>query len=135
MIAPLLKGGAPVNGLTSTGATPLMLAAASGNADIVRALAAAGAELDLTEKAHGQSALMFASALGRTEAVKALVAAGADVTLASAVVDLSGVTAPEDALQEQIRKDQNARSAAAAQRGRAGAAAAARTRSRDRWPG
>ena len=117
VVAPLLKGGAPVNGLTSTGATPLMLAAASGNADIVRALAAAGAELDLTEKAHGQSALMFASALGRTEAVKALVAAGADVTVASAVVDLSGVTAPEDALQEQIRKDQNARSAAAGNEG------------------
>jgi uncharacterized protein len=111
--AALVKGGTPVNTRTTTGATPLMLAAASGNADIVNMLADARADLDLVEAANGQSALMFAAALGRADAVKALVARGADVKLASAVVDLSGVQAPEDFLQEQIRKDTNARSAAA----------------------
>ena len=68
-----------MNARTSTGTTPLMLAAASGNADVVTALADAGAELNLVEAAHGQSALMFAASLGRTEAVKALIAKGADV--------------------------------------------------------
>jgi ankyrin repeat protein len=117
VVAPLLKGGAPVNARTSTGTTPLMLAAASGNADVVTALADAGAELNLVEAAHGQSALMFAASLGRTEAAKALIAKGADTNLTSAVVDLSGVTAPEDVLQEALRKEQNERTAAAKNEG------------------
>ena len=117
VIAPLLKGGAPVNARTSTGATPLMLAAASGNADVVGLLADGGADLNLVEAAHGQSALMFAASLGRTEAVKVLLAKGADASLASAVVDLTGVEAPEDVLQEALRKEQNARTAAAKNEG------------------
>ena len=42
VIAPLVKGGAAVNARTATGTTPLMLAAASGNADVVRLLADCG---------------------------------------------------------------------------------------------
>jgi ankyrin repeat protein len=114
VVAPLLKGGAPVNARTSTGATPLMLAAAAGNPDVVRTLADGGADLNLVEAAHGQSALMFAASLGRTEPAKGLLAKGADASLASAVVDLSGVEAPEDVLPEALRKEQNARTAAAA---------------------
>jgi ankyrin repeat protein len=112
VVAPLVKGGAPVNARTSTGATPLMLAAAAGNSDAVRTLADGGADLNLVEAAHGQSALMFAASLGRTEAVKVLLANGADAALASAVVDLTGVEAPEDVLQEALRKEQNARTEA-----------------------
>ena len=68
----LIKGAAPIDAATATGATALMLAAAAGKAEIVSALAAAGADPNRTETAHGQTALMFAASLGRTEAVKAL---------------------------------------------------------------
>jgi ankyrin repeat protein len=116
-VAALLKGGAEVDARTSTGATPLMLAAASGDADAVIALAEGGADVNLVEGAHGQTALMFAASLGRTGAVKALLAKGAATDVHSAVVDLSDVTAPEDALQESLRQEQNARSAAAKNEG------------------
>ncbi len=106
MVAPLLKGGAPVNARTSTGTTPLMLAAAAGNPEVINALVDAGAELNLVDGAHGQSALMFAASLGRTEAVKALLAKGADVALTSAVVDLSNVEVPEETLQDSLRDQQ-----------------------------
>ena len=111
-VSPLVKGGAAVDARTGTGATALMLAAGAGNAEIVRTLAAAGAGLNLTETAHGQTALMFAASLGRTEAVAALLAAGADANVRSRVVDLSAVEVPEEVLQDELRQQQNARSAA-----------------------
>jgi ankyrin repeat protein len=119
VVTPLLKGGAPVEATTSTGTTALMLAAASGNAEVVTALLDAGAKPNAAEAAHGQTALMFAAAAGRTDAVKALLAKGADASIASAVVDLSDVVAPEDALQEALRKEDLARSAAGRSEGAA----------------
>jgi uncharacterized protein len=114
VIKALAGAGADVNARTTTGATPLMFAAASGSADAVALLAELSADPNAIESANGQTALMFAAALDRAEAVRALVQHGADATVASKTVDVSGVTAPEEVLQNQIRDAQNAKSAAAA---------------------
>ena len=126
-VSPLVKGAAVVDARTGTGATALMLAAGAGNAEIVRTLATAGAGLNLTETAHGQTALMFAASLGRVEAVAALLAAGADANVRSRVVDLSTVEVPEEVLQDELRQQQNARSAAAKNEGGAPMPAAGAT--------
>ena len=126
-VSPLVKGAAVVDARTGTGATALMLAAGAGNAEIVRTLATAGAGLNLTETAHGQTALMFAASLGRAEAVAALLAAGADANVRSRVVDLSTVEVPEEVLQDELRQQQNARSAAAKNEGGASMPAAGAT--------
>ncbi len=112
-IKALVDSGAPVNARTSTGATPLMLAAASGSTDAVTLLLDGGADLNAREAAHEQTALMFAAALDRRDVVALLLERGADTRAASKVTDLSGVVAPEDKLQQELREAQNARSAAA----------------------
>src|SRR5262249_29648321 len=96
----------------TTGATPLMLAAAAGQLDAVRALLDRKADPNATESANGQTALMFAAALDRADVARLLVERGADAARTSAVVDLNGVVPPEDALQKEIRDKQNAESAA-----------------------
>ncbi|MFN8061734.1 MAG: ankyrin repeat domain-containing protein [Vicinamibacterales bacterium] len=113
VIQALLKSAALVNAVTSTGATPLMLAAASGDLDAVTALVDGKADVNATETANGQTALMFAAAVDRAAVVKLLMARGADATVATKVVDLRGVTAPEEDLQEEIRIATQAKSAAA----------------------
>ena len=106
----LVERGAPVSTPTSTGATPLMLAAASGSADAVAALLDAGADPNAREAAHGQTALMFAAALDRAGVVSLLMKRRADAAVTSKVVDITGLTAPEDKLQQEIRDAQNAKS-------------------------
>ena len=117
----LIAGGANPAALTATGATPLMLAAASGNAAAVKLLLEQRVDADATESANGETALMFAAALDRADAIRELLAHGADPARTSKLVDLSGVTAPEETLQNTIRDAQNAKSAggAAAPRRRA----------------
>ena len=58
--------------------TPLITAAAAGDATTVKALAAAGASLNATD-AHGRTALIAAVESGQPAVAKALVAAGADL--------------------------------------------------------
>lgn len=108
----LVAAGADVNARTSTGSTALMLAAASGQNGAVATLLAHHANVNAREAASGETALMFAAALDRADVVRALVAGGADAAAASRIVDLAGVVAPEDALQQEIRDRQNAESAA-----------------------
>ena len=110
----LVDRGAAVDAATSTGATALMLAASSGSVEAVGLLLDAGADPNVTEAAQGQTALMFAAALDRSDVAVLLVKRGAGVGVASKVVDLSGVTAPEDKLQQEIREAQNARSSTSA---------------------
>jgi hypothetical protein len=110
-IARLIAGGANPGGVTSTGATPLMLASASGNSDAVKLLLEQSADANAAESANGETALMFAAALDRSDAVRELLAHGADPARTSKAVDLTGVTAPEETLQNTIRDAQNAKSA------------------------
>ena len=112
VIDALAGAGANVSATTATGATPLMLAASAGHADAVRALLDHKADPNAKESANGETALMFAAALDRADVVALLVQRGADATIASKVVDLSPLTAPEDDLQREIRDRQNAESAA-----------------------
>jgi len=112
IIKALVAAGASASSPTSTGATPLMLAAAAGQLDAVNALLDLKADPNASEKAHGETALMFAAALDRSDVARALLQRGASIGTTSAVVDLTDVTAPEDALQKEIRDKQNAESAA-----------------------
>src|SRR5262249_5273796 len=64
-----------------------------------------------TENARGETALMFAAAADRADVVKLLLTGGADPKVASRIVDLAGVVAPEDALQKEIRDKENEASA------------------------
>ena len=111
-IARLIAGGANAGTVTATGATPLMLAAASGHADAVKLLLEqAGGDANAAESANGETALMFAAALDRADAIRELLAHGADAARTSKLVDLTGVSAPEEKLQNTIRDAQNAKSA------------------------
>lgn len=88
VVAFLLKAGADVSPLTTTGAAPLHFAAASGDLPSVSALLGSGANVDVQEPEWGQTPLIFAAARGRTEAVEALLAAGADPLVTARVLDL-----------------------------------------------
>ena len=112
VIDALAAAGANVNAPTTTGATPLMLASAAGQVNAVTTLLAHHADPDATETANGQTALIFAAARDRSDVVRVLLQHGADATIASKVVDLTAVVAPEEALQNEIRDRQNAESAA-----------------------
>jgi ankyrin repeat protein len=125
VIEALAAAGASVGGATATGATPLMLASGSGNAEAVRALLDCGADPDAVESASRETALMFASALDRADVAALLLQHGAQPELTTSVVDLSGSTAPEERLQQEIREAQTAKSAAAAGNGKKAPAAPA----------
>jgi ankyrin repeat protein len=89
VIAALVRGGANVDASTTTGTTPLMLAAASGETAAIRALLDAGAHANAKELDRGDTALMFAAANNRLDAVKLMLQRGADPTIATTVVDLT----------------------------------------------
>jgi ankyrin repeat protein len=112
VIKALVTAGARAGTTTATGATPLMLAASAGQLEAVNALLDLHADANAIEKAHGQTALMFAAAFDRADVVRSLLQHGASIGTTSAVVDLTDLTAPEDALQKEIRDKQNAESAA-----------------------
>jgi ankyrin repeat protein len=128
VVETLATRGADVNARATTGATPLMFSAGSGNTEAMQALLDRGADANAAESANGQTALMFAAAAGRAEAAQLLLAHGAQTAVTSKVVDLAGVVAPEDKLQQEIRDAQNAKSAknAAAAGGAAATRAVAR---------
>jgi uncharacterized protein len=107
VIAALLAGGAEAASATSTGTTALMLAAKSGNARAVTMLVENGADVNAKERAMEQTALSFAAAYNRVEALKALLNRGADITHTTKVVDLAGLTSPdEEAIGQQIQQQQ-----------------------------
>jgi ankyrin repeat protein len=126
VIRALAAARASVGAATVTGATPLMLASRSGNTDAVRTLLDCGADPNAVESVNGETALMFASALDRADVAALLLQRGARPELTTSVVDLSGSTAPEERMQQEIRDAQTAKSAAAAGSGRKAPAAPAR---------
>ena len=83
MVERLLKAGADANG-APTGTPALMVAARTGNVEIVNSLLAHGANVNAKESAHGQTALMWAVAEKHPEAAKLLIEHGSDVHARSA---------------------------------------------------
>ena len=81
----LVNAGAQVNTRDGTrrGATALLRAVEGGHLEAVKALAAAGADLDAKTHDDGETALMAAAAEGNIEAVKVLIEAGAGLNLQS----------------------------------------------------
>jgi ankyrin repeat protein len=74
----LLRSGADANAQTRLGVTALYLAAQNGNADMVKALLAAGADANQVDGATGESILMAAIRSGSRDAVQALLSSGAN---------------------------------------------------------
>ena len=82
MVRLLLQAGARPTGAPGALA-PIMVAARSGNPDIVAALLARGADANAVEGAHQQTALMWAVANSHPQAVSVLLRAGARVNARS----------------------------------------------------
>jgi ankyrin repeat protein len=85
VVIALLRAGADVNARATTlktglQPTALHLAAASGDAAVIRALLAGGASLDAVDTFPDKTALLVAAHEGHTDAIYALVAGGADVS-------------------------------------------------------
>jgi hypothetical protein len=74
-----LRGGVDPN-VAIDGLTPLIAAAAHGHVDVIRRLAAAGADVNHADEA-GRTALMYAARAGEKAAMDALLAAGADAKI------------------------------------------------------
>jgi ankyrin repeat protein len=106
MIDVLIKAGSDPKLTTSNGTTPLMLAAASGRADAVRLLLDHGADANAKESARGETALMFAANFNRVDAIKALLEKGAALDVTTKVIDLAGLTSPEEEFFRQQQQQQ-----------------------------
>ena len=74
---------------TTSGVTPLHLAAASGSGAIVTLLLEQGADADAKESEWGQTPLMFAAAENRVAAIRALLDYGADSTVTTKTIDIA----------------------------------------------
>src|ERR1700681_4587789 len=72
MVAKLLAAGANPNSVASSGESPLMTAARTGNAEMVSALLEHGADVNAKERVRGQTALMWAASQQHPEIVRVL---------------------------------------------------------------
>ncbi len=90
----LIAAGAPVDGPSAEGETPLITAASYGNAAVAQVLIDAGADLERTGDAvPGGTALSHAIEFGMTEVVQVLLAAGARIPSVVEAAGLGDVTA------------------------------------------
>ncbi len=80
MITTLLKAGANPNETGLNGETPVMFASRNGNPAAVKALIAAGANVNARERLRGTTPLMWAAEQSHPEAVQVLIQAGAEVS-------------------------------------------------------
>jgi ankyrin repeat protein len=78
MITALLDAGANPNAAQMSGLTPLMIAAGTGNVNVVKALLAHGADVNRATTEARATALMWAVAQGHSEVVKTLLETSAD---------------------------------------------------------
>jgi uncharacterized protein len=98
----------------------LMMAAQGGNADVVKALIARGADVNAKEKVKNETALMIAASYGRADVIRALTAHGADLAATTKVLDMAVFNKEEGERLAQFQQQQAAQAAAA---GRGNAAA------------
>ncbi|MEO8667137.1 MAG: ankyrin repeat domain-containing protein [Bauldia sp.] len=77
----LIVGGVAVDVRDHEGRTPLMVAAAFGNANVAATLLAEGADPRAHDRAYGDTPLHFAALAGRIEVVQLLIAQGARVDI------------------------------------------------------
>ena len=97
VVRALLKAGADVKAVTTSGATPLHFAAQSGDADAVGAMLDKGANANARETEWGQTPLIFAAEYDRPAAIKVLLKHGADPSIHTTVMNLTEETAREQA--------------------------------------
>ena len=88
LVEAFLDAGAGVFANTTSGATALMLASASGSAAAVSALIQHGAEVNAQESGRGETALMFAAARNRSAVIDVLLRHDADPKITSNVLDV-----------------------------------------------
>jgi ankyrin repeat protein len=90
VVSALLAAGAdPGAATTTSGVTPLHLAAGAINGEAsIRELLQHGAPVDARENAAGQTALMFAATSGRGAAIRLLLEGGADPAIPTKTVDV-----------------------------------------------
>ena len=81
VVQQLLQKGADVNAASKTGNTPLIIAAWTGDLDVIKLLLGTGAKVNAANK-RGETPLMLASGRGFAEVVKLLLGAGAKVNAA-----------------------------------------------------
>ncbi|MEO8679542.1 MAG: ankyrin repeat domain-containing protein [Vicinamibacterales bacterium] len=92
IVAALIKAGSEVKAVNGNGTTALMVAAASGEVDAVKALVDGGADVNAKDPVRGQTPLMYAAAANRAGVIEFLASHGADVRLSSKVIDLANLT-------------------------------------------
>jgi len=88
LVEVFLNAGSDVHANTTSGATALMLASASGSAEAVSALIQHGADVNVQESGRGETALMFAAAYNRSAVIDVLLRHDADPTITSNVIDV-----------------------------------------------
>jgi len=88
LVEVLLNAGSDVHANTTSGATALMLASASGSAAAVSALIQHDADVNAQESGRGETALMFAAAYDRSAVIDVLLRHDADPTITSNVLDV-----------------------------------------------
>lgn len=97
MVERVLAARADANAASINGETVLMTCARAGDARGVKALLARGARVNVTERAHDQTALMWAAAQRHAEVTALLIEAGADVRARSR-------TYPQTVVGEQTQR-------------------------------
>ncbi len=85
MVEKLLHAGANANSALTTGESALMTCARTGNPKAVLALVSHGADVNVTEKMHHQTALMWAISEQHPDAARILIEHAADIHARSAI--------------------------------------------------
>lgn len=107
VVISLLKQGANPNTLDATEASALFLAAEKGHVEIVRALVAAGADVNLVPDEDfptmGASPLYAAAECGHVDVVRVLVSGGADVNFICGDLSTPLIRAADEGYAEIVR--------------------------------